>query len=202
SAVLLGPCSRLYPLTYTTSAGPASTSASRSAVNPASAPLPVTKVRSPESSTRATHTPVSLSSLGGHAAVTPSSRNAARTRSPNGPEPCAPAYTTRAPDRAAAAITLNPPPGSNVVSEANTSPPGSGNASTRMTRSRMTLPVWTSLPVTARPPSWAGLRVHHRAPYTTHRPRRTRRSSPSRYAPANCRPTHRRTTPRPAARRR
>jgi len=114
-------------------------------VSSISAPRWVANVRSPSGSTRATSKPVSRPGSGGRRTSMPSAASVARTRSPHGPVPWPPAYSTGRPWRAAAAMTLNPPPAAVCDRVARTSPPGSGSAGTFSTTSTTTLPRCSSL---------------------------------------------------------
>src|SRR5579859_245741 len=84
--------------------------------------------------------PVSTPALARCSTSIPSAAHAARASAANGPVPITPPYATASPCRAAAAITLNPPPAAACVPVARTSPPGSGNAGTVSTTSTTTLP--------------------------------------------------------------
>src|SRR5215472_9888014 len=92
-----------------------------------------------------TTNPVSRPRLAGRSTSIPSAAHAARASAANGPLPIAPPYATASPSRAAAAMTLNPPPAVVRDPVARTSPPGSGSAGTSSTTSTTTLPRCTSL---------------------------------------------------------
>ncbi len=98
------------PVTHTRSPGCGSDVASDSTEICRSAPSVVTKVRSALGSTITTQMPVSRSATGGAEAAMPSRSSAARTRSPCGPVPSAPACTQSAPNLAAATSTVTAPP--------------------------------------------------------------------------------------------
>src|SRR5579871_852759 len=87
-----------------------------------------------------TTNPVSGVGLEGCSISILSAAHAARASSEKGPLPITPPYATASPSRAAAAITLNPPPAVVCDPVARTSPPGSGSAGTSSTTSTTTLP--------------------------------------------------------------
>src|SRR6516165_4384295 len=87
-----------------------------------------------------TTNPVSRPGLAGCSTSIPSASHAARASAANGPLPITPPYATASPSRAAAAITLKPPPAAVCAPVAKTSPPGSGSAGTFSTTSTTTLP--------------------------------------------------------------
>src|SRR5215470_6342327 len=92
-----------------------------------------------------TTNPVSRPGLAGRSTSIPSASHAARASTANGPLPSTPPYATASPSRAAAAMTLNPPPAAICDPVARTSPPGSGSAGTSSTTSTTTLPRCNSL---------------------------------------------------------
>ena len=98
------------PVTHTRSPARGSEVASDSTLMSRSAPRVVTKVRSALGSTITTQMPVSRSATGGADTAIPSAARAARTTSPCGPVPWAPAWTQSAPKRAAATSTVTDPP--------------------------------------------------------------------------------------------
>src|SRR6516165_4887684 len=92
-----------------------------------------------------TTNPVSRPGLAGCSTSIPSASHEARASTANGPLPSTPPYATESLSRAAAAMTLNPPPAVVCDPVARTSPPGSGSAGTSSTTSTTTLPRCSSL---------------------------------------------------------
>ena len=107
-----------------------------------SAPRVVTKVRSADGSTSTRQVAVSRAVIAGAESATSSAASEARTRSPLGPVPWAPACTQAAPKRAAATRTLTEPPAYRVLDPAITFWPRRGSDGTSTTTSTSAWPVW------------------------------------------------------------